>query len=548
MKILRTMYHLVQADFLERVRRYSFLIVLGLTVYAGYLSVPPQGAGYRVLQVGITRGIYNSAWIGLMFGLIIVMITPFFDFYLVRNAIERDRKTGVGQIIATTPIGKLTYVVGKWLSNLAVLILILSIMTAMAILMQLIRAEDMAVNLQVLVSTIWLMGLPVLMGVAAISILFESVSFLRGSLGNVAFFFLLLTVMGITMTGAVDQTTELAKVTNDPYGYTRQLVAIQRQVLSEDPASEVGTGLIITGRDIESTFVWEGIDWTGTILLERVMWAAIAIGIVLIAAIPFDRFDPARRLLKPERKSFASCLSERIKRIRRGDWRRPQYSEGSRIQEVTVTSLTSLPTTPSRGFSAGVLVGELTLMLKGRSFIWYIATIGLITACLVSPMNFFETFLVPIVWLWPVFVFSQMGVREFYHNTIQVVFSTPYPMRRQLPAIWLAGVIAMMIVGGSIGIRFAVEGEITSLLAWLAGTLFPPSLALFLGVWVGNSRGFELIYALIWYIGVINKIPGFDFAGITAEGLAKGIPQLYLGITVGCVVLAFFGRWRQIRI
>jgi hypothetical protein len=106
----------------------------------------------------------------------------------------------------------------------------------------------------------------------------------------------------------------------------------------------------------------------------------------------------------------------------------------------------------------------------------------------------------------------------------------------------------MMIVGGSLGIRLAVEGEITSLTACYAGLLFPPSLALFLGVWVGNSRCFELIYPLIWYIGVVNKIPGFDYAGITAEGLARGIPLRYLGITVGLVALAFLGRWRQIKV
>jgi len=43
MKTLRTLYHLTRADFLERIRRYSFLIVLALTVCAGYLFVPREG-------------------------------------------------------------------------------------------------------------------------------------------------------------------------------------------------------------------------------------------------------------------------------------------------------------------------------------------------------------------------------------------------------------------------------------------------------------------------------------------------------------------------
>jgi hypothetical protein len=94
MKTLRTLYHLTRADFFERIRRYSFLIVLATAVCAGYLFVPPEGAGYRVLQVGVQRGIYNSPWIGLMFGLIAVLHLPFIGFYLVKNAVERDRRRG----------------------------------------------------------------------------------------------------------------------------------------------------------------------------------------------------------------------------------------------------------------------------------------------------------------------------------------------------------------------------------------------------------------------------------------------------------------------
>ena len=36
MKPARVIYHLARADFLERVRRYSFLIMLGLVVFTGY--------------------------------------------------------------------------------------------------------------------------------------------------------------------------------------------------------------------------------------------------------------------------------------------------------------------------------------------------------------------------------------------------------------------------------------------------------------------------------------------------------------------------------
>ena len=57
----RVIYHLARADFLERVRRYSFLVMLGLVVSLGYLSatcalvmnVPPN-------YVGETNGLGHS--------------------------------------------------------------------------------------------------------------------------------------------------------------------------------------------------------------------------------------------------------------------------------------------------------------------------------------------------------------------------------------------------------------------------------------------------------------------------------------------------------
>ncbi|MGC1796908.1 MAG: hypothetical protein WA713_12545, partial [Candidatus Acidiferrales bacterium] len=50
--------HLARADFLERVRRYSFLITLLLAIYFGYLAA----TGKITLRVGNMRGVYNSAW------------------------------------------------------------------------------------------------------------------------------------------------------------------------------------------------------------------------------------------------------------------------------------------------------------------------------------------------------------------------------------------------------------------------------------------------------------------------------------------------------
>ena len=549
MRTLRTLYHLTRADFLERVRRYSFLIVVALTVWAGYLFVPPEGADYLVLFVGLKRGLYNSNWIGLMFGFIAASHLALLGFYLVKNAVERDRQTGVGQIIATTPIGKPVYVVGKWLSNLAVLVLILSVMTVIAAVMQLIRAEDAMVNLRALVAPIWLMGLPVLAIAAAMAVLFECISFLRGGLGNVAYSFVWIVAIATVLAGGIDEATDLAQPYNDLFGFTRQLANIQQQVLAVEPEADMGSGLILSLRGREaSTFVWDGVDWTAGIVRGRMMWAGLAVVITLTSAIPFNRFDPARSMRRLERKGLFPRLQERIGAIRRGDFLRRRSAQAGDFGVVTAAHLTPLAATSERRRFFGVLVAELKLMLKGHSRIWYAGAIGLIIACLVIPLDGFQQYLLPVVWLWPVLIWSQMGIRERRYNTGQMVFSVPHPVSRQLPSMWLAGAIFTIIAGSGAWMRLLLMGEITGVLAWLVGALFAPALALALGVWVGNSRAFELIYPLLWYIGVINKVHAFDYAGATSGGLAMGMPVVYLGITAGLVALGVIGRWRQLQI
>jgi hypothetical protein len=545
-KTVRMLAHLARADLLERIRRYSFLLVLASAVFAGYLFVPPLDAGYRVLQVGTQRGIYDSAWIGLMFGLIAALHLPLVGFYLVKNAVERDRRTGVGQIIATTPTSKLIYVAGKWLSNLAVLALILSVMTVMAVVMQLIRAEDTTVRLGAMVSTIWLMGLPVLSIAAALAILFECAPLLRGGFGNVVFFFLWLFALIVVLAGSIDEETDLVQSGSDLYSFSRSIASIQQQVLSDDPDAQVGSGLVIIEREIESTFVWNGLSWKMGIIVERMMWAGLALIIALAASIPFDRFDPARRRLRPKRTGLCSRLQRRLEAMRRGGILRRETAETVAAPKVTAGSLTPVDASARRGRFLGVFAAELKLMLKGQSLLWYAGALGLNLGCLLNPSDNLQRYLLLAVWLWPLALWSQMGARERRFNTAQVVFSVPRSALRQLPAMWLAGVVVAVVAGSGAWLYLALTGETVSLLSWFVGALFVPALALALGVWVGNSRAFETVYLLWWYIGLMEGVPALDYAGTTARGLAMGMPFVYLGIAAALLVLALLGRWRQI--
>jgi hypothetical protein len=232
--------------------------------------------------------------------------------------------------------------------------------------------------------------------------------------------------------------------------------------------------------------------------------------------------------------------------MRRDGILRRESAETAGAPEVTAGSLTPMAASARRGRFLGVFAAELKLMLKGQSLLWYAGALGLNLACLLNPSDNVQRYLLLAVWLWPLALWSQMGTRERRFNTEQVVFSVPRSALRQLPAMWLTGAVVSIFAGSGAWLYLALTGETVSLLAWFVGALFVPALALALGVWVGNSRAFEAVYLLWWYIGLMEGVPALDYAGTTARGLAMGMPFVYLGITAALLVLAVLGRWRQI--
>ena len=87
---------MILGDFRERTRRYSFLLTLLGTMFFGYLVITDQ---YTV-RFSEYRGEYNGAWEGTLMAVSCSIMLTIFGFYLVKNAIRRDRLTNVGQTLA----------------------------------------------------------------------------------------------------------------------------------------------------------------------------------------------------------------------------------------------------------------------------------------------------------------------------------------------------------------------------------------------------------------------------------------------------------------
>ncbi len=517
MNARRILYEMVRADFLERVRRYSFLVTLAGALWLAYAVAAEKvwivvGNGYR--------GVYNSAWIGTLMAACCSTFLSLAGFYIVKNSIQRDTDSRVGQILAATPMRKDFYTLAKTLSNFAVLACMVGVLMLAAVAMLTMRAEAHTFSLWKLWSPFLFIALPTMLLTGSIALLFETIPFLRGGAGNVVYFFLWTGGIALGATG-FDDPTGLQLI----YRSTRSALS----AIDSSSREHFNFSFTIGGQHAVRTFLWNGIDWTPQVLLMRLFWIAVAAGIALVASVFFHRFDPARSWRAKSNALTAVPLSA------------AEVGATPVPTPVTGTHLTPLARS-SGGSGFGLLVlSELRLMLKAQRWWWYAGAAGLLVGQFVAHDARVRSGFLIAAWIWPILLWSQMGCREARYGTTALVFSSERSLWRQLPALWTAGVCLALLTGAGVGVRLLTSNDWRGAAAWFAGALFIPSLALALGVWSGGSKTFEAIYVVWWYIGPAHQIPGLDFMGTTP---ASSSPAAY-SIAAAVLLLAAYWRRRQ---
>ena len=520
----RVLYHLVRADFLERVRRYSFLVTLAAATYLGYCCV----TGKIVIRLNDYRGIYNSAWLGCLMTLVTTTFLSLIGFYIVKNAIQRDQETRVGRILASTPMTKSFYTVAKSISNFAVLATMVMVMALSALLMQWLKAEDPHVHVWRLLLPFFLFALPAMAFTGALAVLFETVPGLRGGVGNVVYFFVWSALLAIPVSsldtgGHMSDATYYADFT----GVVSIMGQMQEDLHAIDPSYKNGAALTIGDTATTKTFLWTGLRVSRAVYLSRLSSLLLALALALLAAIFFHRFDPAREWsLKKARPDIV---------IRSNGELAP--TPASPVQAPA--HLTPLTRSSSGSSLPRLVIAELKLMLKGLRWWWYAIAAAIFVASLASPLDSVRDGVALAALIWPVLLWSQMGTREARFNTASLIFSAEHSLQRQLPAVWIAGIAVAALTNGGLGIRLLIARDYPSLLAWIACCLFVPTLALALGIWSGTSKTFEAIYTVWWYMGPAHHMPVLDFLGTSPESAR---PQLYLILTAVAVAAAYLGR------
>lgn len=538
---IRTVAELARADFLERSRRPSFLMTLA---GAAGLAYTVHADIWTVLVAGHVPAAGPAAT-----GLLVAVVTSTFlslaAYYVVRGTVDRDLRTGVGPILAATPAGRLAYAAGKVASNAAVLGAMVLLLAGLAVAIEAARAGGITpVGAWRVIAPSLLITGPTMAAVAGVAVVFDSVPWLRGTPGNVAYFFLwtgLLTFTGFDTGGAWMDFT----------GVNLAFEALRGALPTAVPGASA-EGLTITTNALlgenAATFGWSGVPWTLAHLARRLWWVAVGGAFSVVAAASLRLFDP-----------FGDRAG--LPAAGRGDGGTddtgavPEGGAGTaapgRVADAddARTAASDLPGPGEGAFLVGfarATAGELRLLFSGRPWWWYLGLAGVnVAALLVDP----DAVAIPLLaaWLLPLAAWSELGCRERLRGTEALLFSGPGPRRRQLPAQLAAGVVVSLLAGAVPLGRLAAGGAESALAAAAVGAFFVPTLALCLGTWTGRERAFQAVYLVLWYVGPANEIAALDFMGVTGRAVEVGATPVFAGVTVILALAAWLARGRRIR-
>ncbi|KZN24611.1 hypothetical protein A4G99_09640 [Haladaptatus sp. R4] len=561
---LRQSYHVARADFLQRARSRRLLVVLAVIAYVGYLvNVGGIKLAYQIHRDGTMTAFHGeptAAYIGLKAGLTGSVVLLFVGFYLMKNVLDRDRKYEVTRLVASTPISDRTYLVGKWLSNVALGVVIVVTLGLSTIANHAVNGVG-PTNPISLLFPLFVFALPLCALVGAVSLLFETVDTLNGTFGNICYFLLVPMVLGTTLS-PVGSTlpSELPLWTKgfDVMGYLAVYSLTAGALLAQQPMYDGGLPSVGT-LEAQKTFFWNGGAWPHWVFPQRLGLVLLGLLVVFLSTVPFDR------LSSTEPSSGGGWFP----RLRVGV---PTFGVPSRIRaSIPVVGGTDSSTSPTGGQTVEsvsltpvesrgsgeirqLAVAELRLALRGRRWWWYCGAALLVAIPLGSlltagvtqvPVDAFRTSVYPLAFVWPLLIWSEMGVRTVRHRMMPLVLASTNPIR-QLVAEWLAGVLVAVAVGSGMLVVFVVTGRTALLAGFASGVLLPPSLASAAGGWSRTSTLFELSYLALWYVGPLNGGSLLDFIGVTTDSVAMGVPFAFIGVSAVLFGLALFRRKLEI--
>lgn len=519
---LYQIYYIGITNFLDRIRDKSVILITLFMMYVAYLFFPEKNTSiYYTLNIQkkgfFYRGIYNSTWLGWISTIAFISIISLIGFYFVSNSIKREKQLLVGEISASMPIKSSTFVFGKTFGNFLFLLLQMTIVILITIAMQFVRGESYSIEIMKIVTPFLLLALPACLIVSVISIAFEIIPFLTGTIGNVIYFFTWIVLIVLSV-------SKIESVFTDIFGMNAAISMIIEQMKLNFKALQGvdGFSLGASGRisDNIKTFVMNNVNIKSNIFIGRFFWITVAFLLIVLLSLIF------RRSLLLEKKAYGKM--SKIKE---------ETSYECNLKERIVT-LTPLFENRTYLNNLSIINDELKIIVKALPAWWYIFTIIFSICAAFTTGEVQNKIFIPLIWILPIVIWAKLGSAEKKFNMETYLFTYNNYRSSQLINSFIASFIFTILINTGILIRFILTNNIIGALYILMAAFFVTSLGIFVGNATGSSTVFEVVYLMLWYVGILNGLPQLNFLGTSQKVSNINIPSLFFIIGAGLLIVS----------
>lgn len=462
------------SDFKERVRRFTFLALCALSVLAAFLFVPNLEAEMTSITVDAAyfqQGT-NWTWIPMASALCTGMLLPAAGFFYLRNTLSFDRKTGTIDLVYTSPVSRISYLAGKYISDLFLLVFILFVVIVSSFCMMLMHFPDSGFSILHFLS-FFASILPGIFLCSAVALLTEAIPVFRSRSGSWMAGVLFFVMYIISVNLMVDNLQGVIARYFDMTGFAWMKDSIDRSVF-QVTGNTAHVALGVYRDDAVSNLKLSELFFMPLLFTREKVWEKgcmiiAGIGICMAASIVMPRYEKDKK-----KKSVAE--------------KRHRKSNGH-----------------------GMVVTEVIQTFHNCSVLWFVVMLGLWLSLFLADMEMAQGTLWILTMAWSCILYADYGCREkkYSMDTLLPTFYHAYP--RQILIRWCVGGILSLFLSMPVILRIALIGNWTGMIAGILFTFFTPALSIFLGQISGSERVFEIVFLVICY-WMLNRASLFELS------------------------------------
>lgn len=504
MKGSRGIFGTAKADFLERVRKFSFFGMAALLIFTAFWFVPrTSNSGFSVLVIEPERFLQGSdpSWIPMASAMCGGMFLCLIGFAYIKNSVQHDLSLGIFHVVQVSPLKRSVYLFGKFLSSFLLLLLLLGLLAAASFVTMIIRFPGKLISLYSFFSP-FLCVIPGLLFVDAFALFTDCAPGFRRSSGFSFAIFLSFSICVLTFNCFDNNPYRLFSIFDfSGFLWMRSSISEAAKAASGSPISQISilTNYHAQGQNLQR-LPFYGLMPSAAFLSDKAVLTVFSLLLVLLSSFMLPKSQKA------------AALSVKRKAGKAAD--------------------TQIKIPP---FHFGLAHSEAAILLKDQPVFWWVAAAALWIANCFSPMDAVRSAIFPLAFAWMLPAFSRMGCLEYQTGMASVLCTISGAPARQALSCWHVGFSISVLTALPVLLRLLFSGSFAELASALVFTVFIPSAALFLGEWTKTSRPFEILFLIICFL--IMNAPQLVFIGrlfttasalqVTAAAVAAAAMMLF---------------------